>query len=200
MLQEIVTACARLGGPPELEAFRKHLSRDWIEEALRATGTATLRRRRLPAEQVVWLVLGMALFKDRSITDVVNKLDLALPGSGTVTVAPSAISQARARLGQEPVRWLFEQCANKWAHQSADGDRWRGLALYGVDGTRVACSRFGGKPTRVRTHCRSPCTGGQRLSRDASGRVDGASFTHACRGRLWTLQARRAHLCAATLE
>jgi hypothetical protein len=57
---------------------------------------------------VVWLVLGMALFKDRSITDVVNKLDLALPGSGNVTVAPSAISQARARLGQEPVCWLFE--------------------------------------------------------------------------------------------
>ena len=137
MLQEIVTGCASLGGPPELDAFRKHLPREWIEEALRATGTATLRRRRLPAEQVVWLVLGMALFKDRSITDVVNKLDLALPGSGNVTVAPSAISQARARLGQEPVRWLFEQCANKWAHQSADGDRWRGLALYGVDGTSL---------------------------------------------------------------
>ena len=61
MLQEIVTGCASLGGPPELDAFRKHLPREWIEEALRATGTATLRRRRLPAEQVVWLVLGMAL-------------------------------------------------------------------------------------------------------------------------------------------
>ena len=123
MLQGIVTGCASLGGPPELDAFRKHLPREWIEEALRATGTATLRRRRLPAEQVVWLVLGMALFKDRSITDVVNKLDLALPGSGKVTVAPSAISQARARLGQEPVRWLFEQCANKWAHQSGTCQR-----------------------------------------------------------------------------
>ena len=67
----------------------------------------------------------MALFKDRSITDVVNKLDLALPGSSNVTVAPSAISHARARLGQEPVRWLFERCANKWAHQCAAGDRWR---------------------------------------------------------------------------
>ena len=107
-MQEIVTGCASLGGPPELDAFRKHLPREWIEEALRATGAATLRRRRLPAEQVVWLVLGMALFKDRSITDVVNKLDLALPGSGKVTVAPSAISQARARLGQEPVRRLLE--------------------------------------------------------------------------------------------
>ena len=74
MLQEIVTGCASLGRPPELDAFRKHLPREWIEEALRATGTATLRRRRLPAEQVVWLVLGMALFKDRSITDVATRL------------------------------------------------------------------------------------------------------------------------------
>jgi hypothetical protein len=94
MLQEIVTGCASLGGPPELDAFRKHLPQERIEEAPRATGTATLRRRRLPAERVVWLVLGMALFKDRSITDVVNKLDLALPGSGHVTVAPSAGSSA----------------------------------------------------------------------------------------------------------
>ena len=46
MLQEIVTGCASLGGPPELDAFRKHLPREWIEEALRATDTATLRRRR----------------------------------------------------------------------------------------------------------------------------------------------------------
>ncbi|MEL6772990.1 MAG: transposase domain-containing protein [Bacteroidota bacterium] len=40
------------------------------------TLTATLRRRRLPVEQVLWLVLDMALFRDRSITE----FDLALPG------------------------------------------------------------------------------------------------------------------------
>jgi hypothetical protein len=41
MLEEIVTGCASLGGPPELDAFRKHLPQEWIEEALRATGTAS---------------------------------------------------------------------------------------------------------------------------------------------------------------
>jgi Insertion element 4 transposase N-terminal len=41
--------------------LRASLDPCWIEEALEATGTATLRRRRLPAEQVVRLVLGMAL-------------------------------------------------------------------------------------------------------------------------------------------
>ena len=87
MLQEIVTGCASLGGPPELDAFRKHLPQEWIEEALRATGTATLRRRRLPAEQVVWLVLGMALFKDRSIVTCASGGNEAVCQGGTcVTV------------------------------------------------------------------------------------------------------------------
>ena len=52
------------------------LDPNWIAEALRATGTAAIRRR-LPAEQVLWLVLGMAFFRDRSITEVCAKLDLA---------------------------------------------------------------------------------------------------------------------------
>lgn len=42
--------------------LRRNVDREWIEQALQATGTATIRRRRLPAEQVVWLVIGMALF------------------------------------------------------------------------------------------------------------------------------------------
>jgi len=56
---------------------------------------ATVRRRRLPVEEVVWVVLGMALFRDRPIEDVVSKLDLALPGGGG-TIARSSVSQARA--------------------------------------------------------------------------------------------------------
>lgn len=108
---------------------------EWIEEALQATGTATLRRRRLPAEQVIWLVLGMALYRNRPIDEIVAKLDLALPGRRGPTAAPSAVAQARRRLGEEPMRWLFERCAEAWAHESARRFAWRGLALYGVDGT-----------------------------------------------------------------
>ena len=62
-------------------AFRRHLDPVWIEEALATTGTATLRKRRLPAEQVVWLVIGMALLRDRPIAEVVRQLDLAMPSA-----------------------------------------------------------------------------------------------------------------------
>lgn len=120
--------------PDKFEDLRRHIDPEWILQALKATGTASIRTRRLPAQQVVWLVIGMALFRDRSIPDIVSKLDLALPGP-TPTVAPSTISEARVRLGADPMQWLFSVSADHWAHQSARRHAFRGLAVYGVDGT-----------------------------------------------------------------
>jgi hypothetical protein len=81
----------------------------------------------------------MALFRNRSIHDIVSKLDLARPGS-SLTVAPSTVVEARARLGAEPMAWLFEISAEHWVHQRARTHSWRGLALYGVDGTTLRVS------------------------------------------------------------
>jgi hypothetical protein len=80
----------------------------------------------------------MALMRDRPIVDVVDKLDLALPGHGKrEPVARSAVAQARARLGDAPMEWLFLRSADAWGHASADTHRWRELALYGVDGSTL---------------------------------------------------------------
>lgn len=136
-LRKALTRVADLPRSESFDDFRRHIDPDWVQEALDATGTATLRRRRLPAEQVVWLVLGMALFRDRSITQVADSLDLALPARRGPTAAPSAISQARSRLGEDPMAWLFDISAQHWAHSSAARHRWRGLALYGIDGTTL---------------------------------------------------------------
>ena len=84
----------------------------------------------------MWLVIGMALFRNRSIHDVVSKLDLVLPGD-TPTVVPSAVADARARLGSEPMEWLFTRTADEWAHASARRNGWRGLTVYGVDGSTL---------------------------------------------------------------
>lgn len=119
------------------ERFRRSIDPEWVEEALEATGTATLRRRRLPAEQVIWLVLGMALYRHRPIDDLVSRLDLVLAGSGRASMARSAVAQARARVGAEPLKWLFDRCSRKWGHESARRHDWHGLALYGVDSTTI---------------------------------------------------------------
>lgn len=121
------------------EIFRESIDPAWIAAALEATGTATVRRRKLPAEYVVWLVIGMGLLHDRAITEVVRHLDLVLPTptGGRGTVSGSAVAQARTRLGPEPLAALFRQTATTWATRAADADRWRGLAVYGVDGTTL---------------------------------------------------------------
>jgi hypothetical protein len=120
----------------EFEELANSIDQTWVEEALESTGTATVRKRRITAAQVVWLVIAMAVFRHLSITDIVEHLQLVLPGSKK-RLAPSGLAQRRAKLGAEPIKWLFEKCAGKWAIASADARRWRGLALYGIDGTTL---------------------------------------------------------------
>ncbi len=127
--------------PESFQLFSQHIDAAWIAQALQATGTATVRRRKLPAEYVVWIVVGMGLLRDRSIQEVVRHLDLVLPEagapSGRGSATGSAVVQARDRLGVEPLAVLFQQTAKRWAGDSADALRWRGLAVYGVDGSTL---------------------------------------------------------------
>jgi hypothetical protein len=53
-----------------LDTFATSLDAALVTQALEATGTASVRRRKLPAERAVWLILGMALLRDRSIQAV----------------------------------------------------------------------------------------------------------------------------------
>ncbi len=175
--------------PTSFPNLARHLAPEWIEEALLATGTATLRRRRLPAEQTVWLLLGMAVMRDLPITTVAQQLDVVLPASdGSRTVASSALTQARARLGAEPMEWLFLRTAEEWAHRSADVERWRGLALYGVDGTtlRVADS------LENRAHFGGPDSGRHESGRNE--RLSGYPLM-----RLVVVMALRSHVLAGAI-
>jgi hypothetical protein len=155
MLASDLASTAAFAKPDELDRFSAHLNREWIDEALASTGSATMRRRRLPADLMVWLVIGMALMRNRPILEVVRALAIALPTrAGKTAVAASSVAQARARLGADPLEWLFLRTTEPWGHASANRHRWRGLAVYGVDGTtvRVADSpenraAFGGQST-----------------------------------------------------
>ena len=128
----------------------------WLEEALQCAGVATVRKRRLAVQQVIWLVLGMALMRNRKIEDVVDKLDLALPARTGKPMAQSSISDARQRLGADAVEYLFSRSAGHWAGELDPKFLWRGLSLYGVDGTTMAVADtpvnreyFGGQDSGV---------------------------------------------------
>jgi hypothetical protein len=127
--------------PESFELFSRHLDPEWIRRALHNTGTATVRRRKLPAEYVVWIAIGMGLFRDRSIQEVVRHLDLVVPDGDSARnrggATGSAVAQARNRLGAEPLAELFAQTGARWAGASADEHRWRGLSIYGADGSML---------------------------------------------------------------
>lgn len=125
---------------PDWRRLGEHLPCDWIEAALANSGHASIRKRRLPAEQVVWLVIAMAIYRHRSIRQVVAELDLALPDLKERCVSDSAVTQARQRLGEDALAWLFEESAKKWWQQDAQRYDFHGLHLLAVDGTSLKLS------------------------------------------------------------
>jgi hypothetical protein len=168
--------------PASFEQFSAAIDPRWIADALAATDTASVRRRKLPAEHVVWLVIGMGLFRDRSITEVIHHLDLVLsPRRGERgRVSNAAIVQARDQLGAAPLAALFTQTATVWTSAAAATERWRGLAVYGLDGTTL----------RVPDTAENVTTFGRPASPDGAG----AGYPQL---RLVALLSLRHHLLAA---
>lgn len=118
----------------QLEQFNQWIDADWIEAALHATGKASIRKRKLPAEHVVWLVIGLALFRDQPIWYVLQQLQLTLDDSQSCV--PSASVQARQRLGAEPLKHLFYQLNQHWQTETPQPitHRFHGLSVFAVDG------------------------------------------------------------------
>ena len=116
----------------EAGALAQLLPEDFISQCLQEAGVVTVRRRRLPLESLVMVVLGMALYRGKDVWSIADKMQIALPGRREL-VAPSAVVQARQRLGSEAMRQVFHQTQQLW-HQDAEHPRWCGLQLLGVDG------------------------------------------------------------------
>lgn len=115
-----------------LDKLKGLLDPQLLEQAFEHAGVATVRKRRLPLDAVVWSVVGMSLFRHESVWDIASKLDISLPGKHKL-VAPSALVQARQRLGFEAVQYTFEALSAR-AFASTAFEQWNGLNLLAVDG------------------------------------------------------------------
>jgi hypothetical protein len=110
-----------------------------VEEALAEAGHVDGRRRVLPGEATVHAVLGLCLFSGEGYDSVLGRVMPLLGGAAAVGgVVPSgaALSQARARVGEEPVRCLFEASAAA-APAPGLGSMAFGLELTAFDGTTL---------------------------------------------------------------
>lgn len=74
----------------------------------------------------------MSLYRQEPVWSIVSKAQLMLPGKKPL-VAPSAVVQARQRLGADAVKEVFHRSQQMW-HQQAEHPTWSGLKLLGVDG------------------------------------------------------------------
>src|SRR4051794_2354171 len=120
---------------------------------LTQTGRASERRRSLPAESVIWLVIAMTLFAADSIPMVWRRLH---PTRDEPEPTDAAFTQARQRLGVAPLRQLFLETARPMATHQTRGAFYRGWRLMGLDGTVLdvpdtpANARTFGRPTTGR--------------------------------------------------
>ena len=118
-----------------LDVLTEHIPVDWIQSAAALSTQASIRRRRLPPDMVLWLVVGMAFFRGEPVIEVARRLNICANGlAGEDLLARSSLSQARQRLGQPPVKWLFERCAGLWGYERYPDDQWHGLQVFAADG------------------------------------------------------------------
>jgi hypothetical protein len=131
-------AGVRLSDHISLGVIARAFPPDRVRQILDETGKASERERDLPAQVVVYYAIALALYMGSSTREVLRCLLEGLRwlwGAGAVKVAgKSGISQARSRLGEAPLRQLYEQVVRPIATRASKGAwhrRWRLVSLDG---------------------------------------------------------------------
>lgn len=113
-----------------------------VRAVLAETGRQSQRQRNLPAHVMVYYVIALALFMEVSYGEVLRCLLeglewLGLEARRIRTTGRSAISQARSRLGVEPLRKLYDEVVVPVATPETKGAWYRGWRLVSIDGTTL---------------------------------------------------------------
>jgi hypothetical protein len=139
MTQTGVMAGGRLTDWISLGVLASWVPRDAVDEAIEETGKGARRAGgKLPPHVMVYLVMALALFADDDYEEVAARLAETLQGWGCwdeswEVPTSGGITQARRRLGYEPVRELFSQVAVPVAEEETQG-AFLGPRLMAIDG------------------------------------------------------------------
>ncbi len=116
--------------------------RDAVDEAVEATGkTAKRKGGKLPPHVMVYFVMALALLAEEDYEEVWARLSEALADWGCwdpaqAEVTTGGITQARQRLGHEPLRETFAQVAEPVATEDTPGaflGAWRKMSIDGLE-------------------------------------------------------------------
>ena len=123
-----------------LGVVTKTFPAETIDRILEETGRQSQRQRNLPARVMVYYVIALAFYAEASMSEVLRCLLeglrwLARPEQDVRVSGKSGISQARTRLGEEPVRALYRQVVSPIAQARTKGAWYRGWRLVSIDGS-----------------------------------------------------------------
>ena len=129
----------RLSDQISLGVIARAVPPERVRQILAETGKASERERDLPAQVMVYYAIALALYTGSGTREVLRCLLEGLRrlwGAEAVKVAgKSGISQARSRLGEAPLRRLYEQVVQPIATRASKGAWYRGWRLASLDGT-----------------------------------------------------------------
>jgi hypothetical protein len=113
-----------------------------IHRILEESGCQSVRQRQLPAHVVVYYVIGLALYMQVSYGEVLRCLVeglewLGFPVQRLRKTGRSGISQARSRLGVEPMRRLYCETVEPIATPQTKGAWYRDWRIVSVDGSTL---------------------------------------------------------------
>ena len=113
---------------------------DVVDEVIAECGRREQRHRALPARTMAYFAVGLALHSEGSYEDVLGLMTDGLSwadagGDGPLRLpSKSGISQARERLGSEPVHALFDRVARPLATPETAGCWLAGRRMVAIDG------------------------------------------------------------------
>lgn len=113
-----------------------------VHNILARTGKASQRQRDLPAHVMMYYVIALALYMRSSYREVLRCLLEGLqwlesPENRKPVAGKSGISQARTRLGDEPVRMLHDEVVKPIARKRTRGAWYRKWRLVSLDGSTL---------------------------------------------------------------
>jgi len=125
-----------------LGVIAKFFPREKVDAVLQQTGRASVRQRDLPAHVVVYYVIALALFMRSSYREVLRCLLegvqwLMDPSAAVKVAGKSGISQARSRLGAEPLQALYKAVVAPIATEQTKGAWFRQWRLVSLDGSTL---------------------------------------------------------------
>lgn len=101
---------------PRLDIFTDHIPQTWISTAATLAEKATIRRRSLPSDSVLWLVVGMALFRGEPIVEVARRLNICAEGLA------NEVLLAKSGLHRRVSAWAISLCNGYFDSAPMSGD------------------------------------------------------------------------------